>query len=110
MFQPTLNPLFNTIFGGFNPSKYIIQIVNLVNSGLFFNYLAKLQVLDAIQKVVNMHPMSVTMDFEKAMWNAVASIFPEASIHGCTFHWCQVHVFFFIVINPGKCLVQSDKK
>ena len=29
------------------------------------------------------------MDFEKALWQAVSSVFPTANIRGCAFYWSQ---------------------
>ncbi|KAK3101191.1 hypothetical protein FSP39_001639 [Pinctada imbricata] len=33
--------------------------------------------------------MSFTMDFEAATWRSVTDFFPDAEIHGCSFHWGQ---------------------
>ena len=30
-----------------------------------------------------------TLDFESACWRALAEVFPEATLHGCVFHWKQ---------------------
>lgn len=35
------------------------------------------------------HPNSFHVDFERAMHNAIAVLFPETSISGCLFHLCQ---------------------
>jgi hypothetical protein len=31
----------------------------------------------------------VVTDFEKATWRAFQSVFPDASLFGCAFHWTQ---------------------
>lgn len=46
-----------------------------------------LSVLKQIEPTLN--PTDVTVDFEKAAMNAIHSVFPEAEIHGCNFHFGQ---------------------
>ena len=31
----------------------------------------------------------VVIDFESALWQAVAKVFPSATVQGCVFHWTQ---------------------
>ena len=33
--------------------------------------------------------MDMVTDFEAAIWTAAEEVFPDASMHGCSFHWCQ---------------------
>ena len=45
-----------------------------------------------LRKITELTPTSVcevVVDFEKALWSAVRVCLPEASIHGCWFHWAQ---------------------
>lgn len=38
---------------------------------------------------VNLNPKIILTDFEQATINMCQHIFPNASLHGCFFHWCQ---------------------
>ena len=51
------------------------------------DYVAVLSALRAILPRINVR--SVTSDFERGLWRAVATVFPEVIQHGCTFHWTQ---------------------
>jgi hypothetical protein len=48
-------------------------------------------VLQAIENLLadSMCLNSVVIDFECALWQAVANVFPNASIQGSVFHWTQ---------------------
>ena len=37
----------------------------------------------------NFNPKMITIDFSKALTNAINSIFPECIIIKCYFHWCN---------------------
>ena len=40
-------------------------------------------------KEQNLYPESVTMDFEQAAIKALRKCFPDTTVHGCLFHFCQ---------------------
>ncbi len=45
-----------------------------------------------IRKITDLTSTSVcevALDFERALWSAVRVCIPEASLHGCWFHWAQ---------------------
>lgn len=46
------------------------------------------------QAILNLLPSrpnveEVVLDFERAVWNVLRSCLPNASLHGCWFHWAQ---------------------
>lgn len=43
----------------------------------------------AFQRGIELAPGTVLVDFEIASWSAIASVFPESTIRGCFFHYCQ---------------------
>jgi len=51
------------------------------------DYVAVLSALRDCMSTCNVR--CVTSDFERALWQAVASVFPGVEHHGCTFHWTQ---------------------
>jgi len=48
------------------------------------DYVAILSALRVIFPSVYMR--SVTYDFERSLWHAVATVLPQVMKHGCTFH------------------------
>jgi len=48
------------------------------------DYVAILSALRVILPSVSVR--SVTSDFERSLWHAVATVFPQVMQHGCTFH------------------------
>jgi len=51
------------------------------------DYIAILSALRVILPSVSVH--SVTSDFERSLWHAVATVLPQVMQHGCMFHWTQ---------------------
>ena len=50
------------------------------------------QVLRAVKRAIPTETLGVrrmVMDFEKGMWSAVRSVFPDVTLQGCLFHWTQ---------------------
>lgn len=41
------------------------------------------------QLVPDLRVEALCLDFESATWAAIKSVFPDAEIKGCAFHWCQ---------------------
>ena len=48
-------------------------------------------VLAEVRRLLPSEPRveEIVMDFEKAMWWAVISTFPDTTLQGCAFHWTQ---------------------
>lgn len=47
-----------------------------------------------LQAILNLLPSranveEIVLDFERAVWNVLRKLLPNASLHGCWFHWAQ---------------------
>jgi hypothetical protein len=49
------------------------------------------KVLRAIKRITTdtRKVQKIVIDFESALWRAIPQVFPDVSIHGCSFHWAQ---------------------
>ena len=46
--------------------------------------------LTAVREGVGLQPKTIITDYEAALQKAAKTIFPEANLVGCLFHYCQV--------------------
>ena len=49
-----------------------------------------LSVLEQVKNTINIKPIKIIIDFERAERNALQTMFPDAKIIGCFFHYSQV--------------------
>jgi hypothetical protein len=52
-------------------------------------YETYLTLFELIKKNLDIDPLSISVDFEKAVFNSVTKIFPAIKVYGCFFHLSQ---------------------